>query len=368
MKKTKIFAAYLPQYHETEENNQFWGAGYTDWDAVKRAKPLYVKHKQPKVPLNGNYYDLSEKKNIEWQAELAAKFGIDGFNIYHYWFKDGKQTLEKPAEILLDNKDINIDFFFTWDNSSWIRSWSNIPGNAWAPSFDKERGQTKCLIEFSYDGEQQWREHFYYLLPFFKDRRYLKIQGKPVFAFFSGYNKNICKMSQTWEKYAQKEGLPGIYIMTQYSPRTVGSLGHAEFVYEPIYSAWRFQMLLRNKLKKYVKINIPIKSPILYDYEQCWKKILRNYERISKANIIPGSFVKYDDTPRRGRFGRIVINESPEIFEKYFLKLYKRVCSDDKEFMLLTAWNEWGEGAYLEPDVDKKYAYLEVVKRVSCIQ
>ena len=131
--KPEIFAAYLPQYHETEENNMFWGKGFTDWVGVKAAKPQFDGHIQPRVPLNNNYYDLSDYKVIHAQAQLAKKYGIDGFNIYHYWFDKSHPVLFKPAQNILEHKDIDIKFFFTWDNHSWIRSWSNIRGNAWAP-------------------------------------------------------------------------------------------------------------------------------------------------------------------------------------------------------------------------------------------
>lgn len=111
MKKTKIYTAYLPQYHATEDNNRFWGEGFTDWVGVRNAKPLFDKHNQPKIPLNNNYYNLSDFKTIQWQADLARKHGVNGFNIYHYWFKDGKQELEKPAELLLSHSEIDIEYF-----------------------------------------------------------------------------------------------------------------------------------------------------------------------------------------------------------------------------------------------------------------
>ena len=175
MKKTKIFAAYLPQYHETEDNNKFWGDGYTDWVGVRNAKPQYEGHKQPKKPLHDNYYNLLDVDVIRKQAKLAKENGIYGFNIYHYWFKDGKQELEKPAELLLENKDIDISFFFTWDNASWKRTWDNIPGNDWAPAFDINDGENRSrgvLVEFSYGDKNKWKEHFDYLLNFFRDNRY----------------------------------------------------------------------------------------------------------------------------------------------------------------------------------------------------
>ena len=150
--RTKVFAAYLPQYHETEDNNIFWGQGYTDWVGVKKAEPQYLGHKQPKVPLDSYYYDLTDYNVILWQSRIAKKYGIDGFNIYHYWFKDGKQELEKPAEILLEHKEINIEFFFTWDNASWKRTWGNVQGNDWAPVFDNNDNKgSSILVEFAKD-------------------------------------------------------------------------------------------------------------------------------------------------------------------------------------------------------------------------
>lgn len=109
--KTKIIAMYLPQYHETEDNNRWWGQGFTDWTSVKTSEPLFEGHRQPRVPQNANYYDLSEVENIKWQAKLAKKYGVYGFGIYHYWFSTEKQTLTKPAELLLEHKEIDMPFF-----------------------------------------------------------------------------------------------------------------------------------------------------------------------------------------------------------------------------------------------------------------
>lgn len=168
MKKTKIYTAYLPQYHATEDNNRFWGEGFTDWVGVRNAKPLFDKHNQPKIPLNNNYYNLSDFKTIQWQADLARKHGVNGFNIYHYWFKDGKQELEKPAELLLSHSEIDIEYFFTWDNSAWKRTWSSVAGNDWAPLFDSNgKNGVSVLVDFEYGGPDQWRKHFEYLIPFF---------------------------------------------------------------------------------------------------------------------------------------------------------------------------------------------------------
>ena len=148
----KIFAFYLPQYHTIPENDAWWGKGFTEWTNVKKATPLYHKHNQPRVPLNKNYYDLSNHKTLEWQADLLKEYKIDGLCFYHYWFKN-KKLLEKPAEILLNNRKIDMPFFFSWANEPWTRSWD---------------GQNKdILINQDHGNQADWIKHFYYLLPFF---------------------------------------------------------------------------------------------------------------------------------------------------------------------------------------------------------
>ena len=170
--KTKVIAMYLPQYHEIEENSLFWGKGYTDWVGVKKAKPFLKNQIQPRIPLNNNYYDLSQVDTLRWQVNLAKKYGVYGFGIYHYWFNDEKNLLTKPAENLLANKDIEMPFFFAWDNTSWKRTWSKIPGNDWAPAQDNENKKLfengkEILVEYVLGEKPEWEKHFNYLLPFF---------------------------------------------------------------------------------------------------------------------------------------------------------------------------------------------------------
>ena len=136
--KVKVIANYLPQYHTIPENDKWWGKGFTDWIAVKATEPAYEGHNQPRVPLNENYYSLDCADSIRWQASLAREYGIYGFGIYHYWFSSNQQLLQKPAELLLQNKDIDINFMFIWDNLTWKRTWSKLSrGLDWAPNYDK---------------------------------------------------------------------------------------------------------------------------------------------------------------------------------------------------------------------------------------
>ncbi|MDY3745757.1 MAG: glycoside hydrolase family 99-like domain-containing protein [Lachnospiraceae bacterium] len=367
-KKSKVIAMYLPQYHEIPENNEFWGEGFTDWVSVKKAEPLYEGHIQPKEPLNDNYYDLANIEVLRWQAKIAKDAGIYGFCFYHYWFENDKPLLDKPVYNLLNDKSIELPFCFAWDNTSWVRSWSKFSGNAWAPKYDKKEVDDQgreFLLKLDYGGEKEWAAHFNYLLPFFKDPRYIKSNGKPVFLFFStnGIEK-LKQIEDCWRKLAVKNGFPGIYLISKRDPIIRKKLMDTEFVYQPILSGWQRTQVIKKYIKKYLKIDIKDKQPMVYDYDKVWKAVLRNAKQSSRKNILLGGFVNYDDTPRRGKNGRIIKNGSPKKFQYYFRKLMEISSASGKEFLFITAWNEWGEGAYLEPDKENKYAYLNAVKKV----
>lgn len=365
MKKTKVFAAYLPQFHEIEENNLFWGKGFTDWEGVKKATPQYKGHRQPILPQNKFFYDLSDYRIIQNQAKLAKEYGIDGFCIYHYWFKNGKQVLQKPAELILEHKEIEITYFFSWDNGSWVRSWSNISGNSWAPKFDqkKDKEESPYLLELDYGDEKEWKKHFYYLLPFFRDKRYAKIDEKPIFVFFSDKNPKILQqMEKCWKQLAVENGLNGLYLIVQKAPFIDKHIFDATFIYQPL-AQWNKKHVLQTRIKRLLKIN-KVKSKLkLIDYDKAWKKIIHQAKKCKNKNIFYSGLVRYDDTPRRGNRANIFINGSPDKFENYIRELYQIACRDEKEILFLTAWNEWGEGAYLEADEQYGLSYLESFRR-----
>ena len=158
------FAFYLPQFHETKENNEWWGKGFTEWTHVNGAKSLYKGHRQPIAPLDKNYYDLMNKESVEWQTSLMHQYGVDGLVYYHYYFR-GQKLLEKPAENLLKWTDIDQPFFFCWANHTWYQAINGVK---------------KVLREQTYGTQEDWDDHFQYLLPFFRDDRYEKIDNKPV--------------------------------------------------------------------------------------------------------------------------------------------------------------------------------------------
>ncbi len=361
MDRVKVFAMYLPQYHETAENNKFWGQGFTDWVSVKAATSLFEGHLQPKIPHNHNYYDLSVKENIQWQANLAKQYGISGFGIYHYWFNTKEKALTKPAELILENPDIDIPFFFAWDNASWKRTWSKIKGNDWSPLVDENTTgvQTgpEVLMEYQVGTVEDWKKHFDYLLPYFRDQRYEKHNGRPLFLIYN-YSEEIQKMAEFWEECAKKEGFQGLEIIYSYNPFHGIPKTVKKFRYEPLFSGWggfidRAGRLIRRKKQAVVK---------KYSYDKVWEQIIRNAKKSNDPNMYYGAFVNYDDTPRRGHQGKVILGASSGKFETYLRKLLSICKEQGKDYVFLTAWNEWGEGAYLEPDSINKMAYLEAYK------
>ena len=364
--KVKVIANYLPQYHTIPENDKWWGKGFTDWIAVKATEPAYEGHNQPRVPLNENYYSLDCADSIRWQASLAREYGIYGFGIYHYWFSSNQQLLQKPAELLLQNKDIDINFMFIWDNLTWKRTWSKLSrGLDWALNYDKstedlENIDSGILAELVYGTEDDWKKHYNYLLPFFKDERYIKKDNRPVFSIFQPRNdiETLKKMTIYWNELAKKDGFDGIYFLSKDSvwpERLEGKMKYAPFA--P--TSWSIFMEYKIKeffAKKKKRIGF-------YDYDKCWKNILTDAKKAPRDTYLCG-FVRYDDSPRRGNKARIILNESPEKFGEYMKKLMTISKKQNKEFVFLMAWNEWGEGAYLEPDTVDGNSYLEILKKV----
>lgn len=355
----KIIAYYLPQFHTFPENDKWWGEGYTEWVGVKNAKPIFKDHYQPRIPLKQNYYDLTDVSVLEWQASIAKKYGVYGFCYYHYWF-EGKKLLEKPAEIMLQNDSVDLPFCMCWANHTWTKAWA--------------QHNREILMEQTYGGEEDWKKHFEYLLPFFRDKRYIRIDDKPVFVIYRPNEiKALRPMLELWNRLAVESGLKGLTIMYQhYDYNHLKDDGGELFDYgiefqpgkvkdqELIYTLpimWRkFKNIFVNKLN----LNQTKSSTMWYSYDAVWKRILKTKPQDEK--MIPGAFVDFDNTPRYKRRAAVYYGVTPQKFEKYLslqIKHAKEVYKKDMIFMF--AWNEWGEGGYLEPDEKYKYGMLEAI-------
>ena len=342
----KFFAYYLPQFHRIPENDEWWGKGFTEWTNVKKAKPLYKKHIQPKHPMNNNYYSLDNVDILKWQQKLMNEYCVDGLIFYHYYFT-GKKLLEKPAEMLLKNKDVNINFFFCWANHSWIRSWE---------------GNKKVLVEQKYGTEKEWEEHFNYLLPFFKDDRYQKRDNKPLFVIFKSNFQEKNDMIEYFDKKCIENGFDGICVIetiTTYNQKNIDDANNkksksTDFIHlrEPdssfnIYYK-KINIRLFNKIKSLLHI---VK---VYDGNKIFKTMIEN--KVNSDKIIRGAFFEWDNTPRHSERGYIIAPPKKELFMKYLDSI------KDNEYLFINAWNEWAEGMMLEPTEENKYKYLEWFK------
>ena len=344
----KIISMYLPQFHRVKENDEWWGEGFTEWTAAKQAHPLFENHYQPHIPLNQNYYDLLDKKTMQWQADLMKKYGIDGQCIYHYWFKNGRQILERPAENLLHWTDIDMPFFFCWANESWARTWSHLRNRTpWSTELEPKQkaGDNGVLLEQQYGEEKEWKQHFEYLLPYFKDQRYIKINNKPVFMLYKTAEIYcLQEMMSFWRSWAKEEGFSGIYLI---AANNLGSnIQDLTLLFEPEHTL----RILKGGKKDSSGV-------CRYNYTEVWDEILNRSVKGEKISI--QGFTGRDDTPRRGRGGQVVEHAEPEKFRKYLSELIAKNLSNGCELTFINAWNEWGEGMHLEPDEKNGYGFLE---------
>ena len=363
----RIIAFYLPQFHDIPENDEWWGKGFTEWVNVKKAKPLFEGHAQPRVPLNNNYYNLLDDNIKIWQSEIAQRHGIYGFCYYHYWF-NGKLLLEEPMEQMLKNKEITIPFCICWANEQWTKAWV---------------GENKVLIAQKYGDKNEWAEHFYYLLPFLKDERYIFEKGKPLVVI---YRPNIIpclnEMLDYWVELAKKNGLNGITFAYQHLWEDIkkdDSRFDYDIEFQPIYGlreVYKGKHEFLRKAKNYVSNaferitgkNIRhigtgmLTGPrIDLEYDTVWEAVLN--EKPESEKSLPGAFVGWDNTPRRGKNGRVFIHDTPDKFRRYLSKQIDRAKTVyHKDMIFMYAWNEWAEGGYLEPDERYGFQYLEAIK------
>lgn len=353
----KVLAYYLPQYHQIKENDEWWGEGYTEWTAVKNAKPLFKKHIQPKVPLNNNYYNLCDNnKTWKWQAQLAKKYNVYGFAIYHYW-SNGNKLLEKPCENFLKDKSIDINYCFVWANHSWTRTW-----------YSK---QDEILWPQSYNKDNDIENHFNYLKDFFLDERYIKIDNKPIFVIYNSVSiPNIKELISCWNKEAIKLGFAGVYIISGLNNTDIDyrkDLFNAYCFAEPGFTVTHnnpvlvriFNKLRRKIVKNKTKDTYFVNTRYIYSK---FNKSFKNMEKVLQIKIYKSCFANWDNTPRRKEKGLVYTHYSPKRFGRVLSHIKKKYFHD--EFIFINAWNEWGEGCYLEPDSITKYAFLEKIRKV----
>ena len=368
----KIIPLYLPQFHTIPENDEWWGKGFTEWVNVRDAKPLFEGHNQPRVPLNNNYYDLSDIETLKWQCRIAKEYGIYGFCMYHYWF-NGHLLLEKPMEMLLAHPEIDIKYCISWANHDWTDAWK------------ASNRQPKVLIAHNFDDEKDWVDHFNYLLPFFKDPRYMTENNKPLMVIYiPNIIRKLKKMLDVWSQMARDNGFDGLTFIYQSAASSFdNSWDHSLFDYGVEMNPGYVGLANRQKnssffpkLMKYsheIKRFLHIRRSLLpqkkitevskADYDYTWQRILELRPISNAPKMIPCAFTDWDNTPRHKERGYLFQGVTPAKFKSYFKQLIDNTKNFyDTDMIFVFAWNEWAEGGYLEPDEKNGFAFLEAIK------
>lgn len=350
----RIIAIHLPQFYPFPENDKWWGKGFTEWTNVTKAKPRFIGHYQPHLPADLGFYDLRLKESRIEQIKMAKEYGIYGFCYYHYWF-NGKLIMEKPVEAMLLDQNEDFPFMFCWANENWHRNWDG--------------GHNVCLIEQKYSEEDDIA-HFEYLLPFFKDSRYICVNNKPVVCFYkTELFPNFENTAKIWRKMAKENGFD-LYICRFENGKYHG----AKYMTDNIDAAIEF---LPNNMKRYNRrhnflsefCRIVLKTTkfnSIYSYKGFVQYIINLNEQVSYKRY-PGVFPSWDNACRRlGRPFTCFKNATPEVFEYWLKHVYGsfKPYSSEENFLFINAWNEWAEGCHLEPDQKYGRGFLEVIKRV----
>lgn len=357
MKKLRAIALYLPQFHPIPENDAWWGKGFTEWTNVARARPRYRGHCQPRLPADLGYYDLRVPEVREQQAEMAREYGIHGFCYYHYWF-NGKRILERPFdEVLLSGKP-DFPFMLCWANENWTKAWDG--------------GENAILIKQEYSFEDDIK-HIRQLVPIFKDSRYIKVNQKPVFCIYrASLFPDIRRTIALWREEAGRANMElylcgfesfaqegdeliemGFDATVEFQPHALKKNGYLK--YRNIFNR------IINKISR-MAISRPIRSE-LYSYRKyvnyLCKQGMPGYKRY--PCVIPN----WDNSPRRQGVFFAFKKSTPALYYqwlKYAIDIFKPY-GEDENFIFINAWNEWGEGNYLEPDQKWGRAYLEKTKK-----
>lgn len=344
----KIIAYYLTQFHPDAHNDVWWGKGTTEWNNVTRAVPQYVGHYQPRQPGELGFYDLRVKDNMRRQIELARMYGIYGFSFYYYWF-NGERLLEQPLEAFLADPSLDFPFSLCWANENWTRKFDGT--------------DSTVLMEMPKDTEC-YKEMIHDAVRFLKDPRYITIKGKKLLTVYRpDLMPDVKTVLDYWREYCRSQGVGELYLMavkvnavetdflelgydafTEFHPGTLYTQCKNitdEFQYirdDFCGEVYSYQDIVENK--KYFK----------YDYPKLYRAVMP----------------MWDNTARRNNKGMIFEGATPDLYQAWLEDVIEEstLRSDlDDKLLFINAWNEWGEGAYLEPDAHYGYAFLNATRK-----
>ena len=348
----RLIAFYLPQFHPIPENDEWYGKGFTEWTNVAKAKPLFKGHYQPHIPADLGFYDLRLRDTIIAQVELAKKYGVDGFCYWHYWFGNGRRLLEKPFMSLVKDKTIDFPFSLAWANESWEKKlWDSKKKN-------------EIIAKQEYLGIEDYKMHFYALLDAFKDDRYIRVDGKLFFIIYKPMNfEDVSTFIQTWRKLAIKEKIGDFYFVAKDAAcRDREKL--LKFGFDATYDDNGLN--IHHDLSLFNKIRLKVLRdyfhlPSIFRYKDAIDHMILAED--AEENVIPLVLPNWDHSPRSGRKSLVFIDAKPEYFKTVLKKAFEiiRNKKPEHQLIMIRAWNEWGEGNHLEPDLQYGLGYLEAI-------
>lgn len=342
-----LIAYYLTQFYPNKYNDEWWGKGVTEWNNVNQTMPQFTGHYQPRKPGELGYYDLRIVDVLARQIELAHNYGIEAFCFYYYWFDNGERLLELPLNNFLKNKNLEMKFFYCWANENWTKRFSGTNDDVLIKLTPTVENYKKFIEAVADD---------------FTDNRYYRIQGKPVISVYCpGAIPNPAEVLKHWREYVKANIGTDIYIIAiqerdvSIDWRAVGFDAESEFQPRQIY-------LYCKNITKSVR---PIRSDFsgtVCDYAAAVKEKGYITPENQRKKVYPAVMPMWDNTARRNFRGAIYHGSTPALYKEWLRDIIERVKMredlDDK-MIFINAWNEWGEGAYLEPDDYYGYAYLE---------
>ena len=374
--KPRIIGLYLPQYHPIPENDEWWGKGFTEWTNVAKAKPLFRGHYQPRIPADLGFYDLRLPEVREQQAELAREAGLEGFCYYHYWFGNGRQLLERPFNEVLASGKPDFPFCLCWANHDWTNK-------TWQKGNNFRRDSMIMKMEYS---KEDYVRHFNYVLPAFRDPRYITVDGKPLFAVWAPHHIPDARVFiDLWQQLARENGLPGIHFVGHTDNAGKGLPGQAADYYsadkaKEYYQAvldLGFDAVMSSGYRRAVAL-LQGKTRMMWrmlsgktfapTYSKMdYSRLMANYYVPEDAgeNIYPTLLPQWDRTPRAGKNSEIVVDSTPDRFQETVETAIELIRQKEPEHQLLflKAWNEWGEGDYVEPDLKFGHGYIQAIRQ-----
>jgi lipopolysaccharide biosynthesis protein len=339
----RLIAFYLPQFHPIPENDAWWGDGFTEWTNVRKATPIFPGHLQPRVPTELGYYDLRDAEVRSAQAELARQHGLHGFCYYHYWF-GGKRLLERPFEEVLATSEPDFPFAICWANEPWSRRWD---------------GSKHDVLQPQLYGPDDDLAHIHALLPALADPRAIKVAGKALLLIYQGWSlPDAGRLTDLWRSEVIKAGLPGLHLVTVETGWDAGwdatQVGFdAKIRFQPQFTV----------LDTVHRLNVSDCEGLkVYPYADAWPVLhhLPAAPYPTYETVFPG----WDNSPRRGSRGVVVHGGTPAEYGEWLRREIDRARSlpPGQRIVFINAWNEWAEGAYLEPDTAFGRGFLEATR------